>query len=57
MRGGVDKVSGGGDGADTINAADGEQDIIECGNGANDVANVDAADFVDGDCETINVVV
>ena len=33
------------------------QDVVECGNGGNDVANVDAGDFVDDDCETVNVIV
>jgi Ca2+-binding RTX toxin-like protein len=62
--GGADTITGGlgfdsidgGDGADTINSyGDGSGDFVECGAG-NDVANVDAGDFVDDDCETINVI-
>ena len=63
--GGADTITGGagfdsidgGDGADTIEAVDGEADFVECGNGNNDVANVDDLDFVDDDCETVNVTI
>jgi Ca2+-binding RTX toxin-like protein len=52
---GFDSIDGG-DGADTINSyGDGSMDFVECGAG-NDTANVDAGDFVDDDCETINVI-
>lgn len=40
-------------GNDVINAQDGEVDSIVCGFGT-DVVNADAADIVDGDCETVN---
>jgi Ca2+-binding RTX toxin-like protein len=40
-------------GNDTINAADGEADTVDCGVGPADVANVDAIDNVQG-CETVN---
>jgi hypothetical protein len=40
-------------GNDIINAQDGEVDSIVCGFGT-DVVNADAADVVDGDCETVN---
>jgi Ca2+-binding RTX toxin-like protein len=40
-------------GNDVINAQDGEVDTILCGFGT-DVVNADAADVVDGDCETVN---
>src|SRR4051812_19143514 len=40
-------------GNDTINAQDGEVDTISCGWGT-DVVYADAADVVDGDCETVN---
>src|SRR4051812_46536474 len=40
-------------GNDTIYAQDGEQDTISCGWGT-DTVYADAADVVDGDCETIN---
>jgi CSLREA domain-containing protein len=52
--GGEDFVHAGG-GADTINAADGDKDQIICGTGK-DVANVDAIDDVDKDCNTVNVI-
>jgi Ca2+-binding RTX toxin-like protein len=41
-------------GNDTINAADGEADSVDCGPGT-DVANVDAIDTV-ANCETVNTV-
>jgi len=29
---------------------------VECGAGDNDTANVDAGDFVDDDCENVNII-
>ena len=42
----------GGTGDDFIEAKDGEADFVGCGPG-NDVASVDPADRVEGDCETL----
>ncbi len=42
----------GGEGNDRIRVRDGELDAIACGPGF-DVANVDFADAVDGDCERV----
>ena len=63
--GGVDGVDGGGvvtalaavddiadpAGNDTIDAADGVRDIVDCGKGGNDAASIDAGDTTYG-CET-----
>jgi hypothetical protein len=44
-----------GSGSDTIYANDGDaNDIISCGDGASDVANVDQGDAVKATCETVN---
>ncbi|MGZ6705424.1 MAG: calcium-binding protein [Solirubrobacteraceae bacterium] len=58
---GRDSINGDGpevldDGNDTIDAADGEQDQVQCGFGA-DVVNADRADVVDtGSCESVRLV-
>jgi Ca2+-binding RTX toxin-like protein len=49
--GGGQDVLQGGDGADVVRARDGQRDTVGCGPGE-DTALVDAADVVDGDCET-----
>jgi Ca2+-binding RTX toxin-like protein len=49
---GWDFLSGGRH-ADIIEAADGEQDTVLCGNGEGDRVSVDKEDTVDG-CETVN---
>lgn len=51
---GEDELNGG-NFNDFINAVDGEVDIVECGLGDEDVAEVDAIDQVGGLCETVNV--
>ena len=59
-RGGEDEIHGGpggdvllaGAGDDFVAAADGEQDLILCGPGA-DTVSVDLADLVSRDCETV----
>jgi len=53
---GFDSIDGG-NGNDTINSHnDGSFDVVECGAGNNDTANVDAGDRVDDDCENVNII-
>ena len=58
---GIDRVDGGfgfddlfgGPNNDTISAADGYEDDVNCGPGNNDTAYVDIKDIVDNNCENI----
>jgi Ca2+-binding RTX toxin-like protein len=51
---GADKIFGG-LGSDTIYAADGERDVIDCGDGR-DRAIVDSVDVVNKNCEVVQTV-
>jgi hypothetical protein len=44
----------GGSANDTIRAADGYEDTVDCGTGANDTAYIDVALDTSEDCENVN---